>query len=218
MKYLMYILMFIAINLYAENNLPYNHQIPSANQQAQKEINSKKDFIELANTLKQVISYGDYSQALTLGLLYMNNYPFQKPDLKKAKYYLELAFQHKIELAAIPLSYIYNPYKSIETLDKGLKTANQKEKLLLILRELEIVLNKLYFNKDLVKHSIKQAMPILKQTDNPILKFAVAHLFFILRDINTANYYLNAACTAHNISNDLKKMCLNDPFVQRREK
>ena len=212
MKKLLVILM--SIMLYA-TNLPYNSQ--SFNNIPQKQVKTKKDFKEFEKVLKEAIGIGDYSKALVLGLLYLQPFPFQKPQPKKAIYYLELALKHNIALAAIPLSYIVEPIKAIDILDKGIQKAIKPEiRLILAIREVELVLNELYFNKEVVKHTIKVTYPIVKQTNEPVLEFGIAHLFFILKDLNTANYYINKACNSNKASADLKKLCKQDPFLNQR--
>ena len=207
-----------SVMLYA-TNLPYNNNLGKYNNIPQKSIVTKKDFIELETTLKEAVGLGDYSKAMILGILYLQPFPFQKPQPKKAIYYLKLALKHNIALAAIPLSYIVEPIKAIDILDKGIQKAIKPEiKLILAIREVELVLNKLYFNKDVVIHTIKIVNPILKSSDNPVLEFGVAHLFFILKDINTANYYINKACNSKMASKDLLNLCINDPFLQKEEK
>jgi hypothetical protein len=147
----------------------------------------------------------------------MKDYPFAKANPQKAKYYLNLALNHNIYLAALSLSFLQSPLNAIDTLEKTIKKAPLNIKNLLAIREVEIVLNDLYYNKSLIKHTIKTTYPIYKQTKDNVLAFGLAHLFFILKDLNTANYLLNKACTSNN--QQLKNLCLIDPFIkQQKEK
>jgi len=213
---------FIAGSLLFANSLTGNLQTQINQQQQipQKQLKTYKDYKELENILKKAISYGDYTKAVALAGLYMQNFTFKtkkvKANFKKAKRLLKLALNHKVPLAAFYLAMMEDPIQSELDLYKAIQMAKNVDELqFLIMIYDNNILDNLYKNKIAVQKAIDLTIPILKLRPNPKIEFMLAHLYYILQDYKKANLLLNDACN----SGDKKvlQMCFNDPYVKKKE-
>ncbi|WP_152184861.1 hypothetical protein [Sulfurimonas indica] len=190
----------------------------------QRKLITVKDYNDYIKTMKSAIKYGDYSAAIYLGALYIQDIKLKdrvmKADIRKAKKYFRLAYNKGYGFAAFYLSKLEEPNEAILDIKNALYMKNTKKKIreLLAIRYAEIVLNneELYKNKKAIEMAIADINPISLRSDNPILDFELAHLFFLDKQYNKANKYINSACNNPKAGPQLLALCLNDPYLNKR--
>lgn len=189
----------------------------------QREIKTLEDYRELESLLKKIIAMGDYTKSVILGTLYMNEFKLKdkiiKPDLKKAKYYLNQAYLHNINIAAFYLSFLLEKDMSLIVLENAI----QKEKDIAIKNQLairynELVLNDFFNDKSYVKNALRVTLPVFEKSKSHILEFSIAHLYYILNDFKKANLHLNNSCNSDDIPDILKNLCFNSPYINKKPK
>ena len=212
----------LANSIISNDSLSNAEQVNSVKQKSIKTVKDYKDFI---SSMKEGISLGNYNLAIALGALYVQNIHLkdgtEKANLKLSKKYFRLAFNKGYGLAAFYLSIIENKEEAIKDIKNALfmKYTTEPIRELLAIRYAEIILNtSLYNNKRLVKIAIKNIAPISYHSNNPILDFQLAHLYYINKQINLANKFINSACNNPKADKKLLAMCINDPYLQTRDK
>ena len=191
----------------------------------QKDIKTLKDYNDFITSMKEGISLGNYDMAIALGALYMQDIDLidgvKKANLSLAKKYFKLAYSKGYGFAAFYLSMIEDKEQAINDLKNALFMEHTTEPIreLLAIRYSELILNtSLYKNKRLVEIAIKNIAPISYHSDNPTLDFQLAHLYFINKQIKLANKFINSACNNPKSDKKLLAMCINDPYLQTRDK
>jgi len=207
------------------NNGSLSNTIRQSNTVKQKSIKTIKDYKNFISSMKNGISLGDYNLAIALGALYMQNMHLsdgvKKANLKLAKKYFRLAFNKGYGLGAFYLSMIESKEQAIDDIKNALFMQHTTEPIreLLAIRYAEIILNtSLYKNKRLVKIAIKDIAPISYHSNNPVLDFQLAHLYYINKQIHLADKFINSACNDPKANKKLLAMCINDPYLQTRDK
>jgi len=219
MKYILMLLIFI--NIAGAQKLILNEPKQS---NEQKQLTTLKDYYEYINTMKKTISYGDYSAAMYLGALYAQDINL-KDGIKKAKpsvakKYFRFAFNKGYGFAAFYLSKYENANQALLDLRKALymKHTTQKVRELLAIRYAEIILNddELCKNKRAIEIAITDINQISKNSNNPILDFQIAHLYYADKQIDKANKYINSACNNPKATMQLLALCLSDPYLTKK--
>ena len=190
----------------------------------QRKLETVKDYNDYVETMKSAIKYGDYSAAIYLGVLYAQDITLKdrvvKADIKKAVKYFRLAYNKGYGFAAFYLSKFEDPNEALMDIKNALYMKNTSKKIreLLAIRYAEIILNnkELYENKRAVEMAIADINPISLRSDNPILDFELAHLFFLAKKFDKANRYINSACNNPKAGPQLLALCLNDPYLNKR--
>jgi len=226
MKYILVLLVIIGIANAQELILNQSNQVNKQRQAEQRRLSTSRDYDDYINTMKKAISLGDYSAGIYLGALFSQDINLKdgvkKANLTLAKKYFRFSFNKGYGLAAFYLSKLENPNQAILDIKKALymKYTTKKIRELLAIRYAEIILNddELYKNKRAVKMAIADIEPISANSDNPLLDFQLAHLFYVDNQLQKANKYINSACNNKKATLQLLALCLNDPYLATRGK
>jgi len=191
----------------------------------QQEIKSISDYNELEKLLKRVIFLGKEEGAIALAALYMRSFSFddgtsikEKPELAKA--YLQDAINDGYGFAAFNLIKFTSKTNALNILYNSfyLEHTKERERETLAIRYSEIILNnkEFYENKNTLSIAIERLLPIFENSNNLILGFMMAHLYYANGIIDKANKLLNFACNNKNTSKRLWNMCMTDINLDRK--
>lgn len=215
------VLSMLVNSAYADSaNDGFIQYIPKSQQsKAEREINTKSDYIEFESLMNRLIRSGDVSKTIVLAALYeqdikLKNGSVIRADKQKAKKMYEQAANNGIGLGFLKLGMFALADRNIDDALKYFEKATySKHKDVSPTAALAYAVTVLDFTPSDIRRLLKASellYPYSNQINLPTCSFVMAHIQLKLKNSNEANKYLSIACNNKMAPVEIKNYCFGD--------